>query len=394
MPAQTDYYEILGVPRNASQDEIRKAYLKLAHKYHPDKTGGDKEAETKLKEVNEAYDVLKNPEKRKRYDQFGHMGEQMGAGGGGDPFSGFGGFGGGGPGGMGGGQGFEAPFEDLFDVFFGRGGGGRRRPGAMPGNDLEYRVSITLKEAATGVRKTIRFNRMESCPDCNGSGAAPGSSPKACPDCGGSGQVRRSQGFFSITQTCARCKGRGQTIDKSCGKCGGGGRVRIQRELPVDLPAGVSTGSRLRVAGEGEPGENGGPRGDLHLYIEVEPHPIFERQGNDIICEVPISFPQAILGDTIRVPTLKGEAELKVPAGTQSGTMFRMRNLGIPDVRGYQKGDQMVRVQVETPTKLNKEQKEIIERFRELSNERTYPLHKRFMDKVKKSLGGANGDED
>lgn len=386
MPAQADYYDVLGVSRSATQDEIRKAYLKLAHKYHPDKTGGDKAAEEKLKEINQAYDILKNPEKRKKYDQFGHMGEQMG-GAGGDPFGGgFGGFGG--FQGQGGAAG-EQPFEDLFDVFFGRGagGGGRRRSG-MPGSDLEFRVSVTLRESATGCNKTIRFHRMESCPDCDGTGAAKGSSPTRCSDCGGTGQVRRSQGFFSISQTCPRCRGRGNIIEKPCAKCGGSARVRIQRELPVDLPAGIATGSRLRVPGEGEPGEGGGPRGDLNLFVEVEPDEIFERQGNDIVCEVPISFPDAILGTSIRVPTLKGEADLKVPAGTQSGTTFRLRGLGIPDVRGYRTGDQLVIVQVETPTKLNREQRELIQRFREVSNEKSYPIHKRFMDKVKKSLGG------
>jgi molecular chaperone DnaJ len=385
MPAQRDYYEILGVPRDATADQVRKAYLKLAHKYHPDKTGGDKAAEEKLKEINQAYDVLKNVEKRKKYDQFGHAGEQMGAGG----FEGFGGFGGG-PGGPGG-AGFDAPFEDLFDVFFGRGAGGGaggRRRSAMPGNDLEYRVTVTLREAAFGTKKTIRFNRLENCPDCNGSGAAPGSQPTRCADCGGTGQVRRSQGFFSITQTCPRCRGRGNTIDKPCPKCGGSARVRITRELPVDLPPGIATGSRLRVAGEGEPGENGGPRGDLHLYIEVEPDDIFERNGNDLVCEVPIGFPQAALGATIRVPTLKGEAELKVPPGTQSGTLFRLRGLGVPDVRGYQKGDQLVRVQVETPAKLNKEQRELLKQFQEISDEKHYPIHKKFMDKIKKSFSG------
>jgi molecular chaperone DnaJ len=380
MPTQKDYYEVLGVARGAAADDIRKSYLKLAHKYHPDKTGGDKAAEDKLKEINEAYDVLKNTEKRKRYDQFGHMGEQMG-GGGGDPFGGFG-FGGG----QGGGA--EAPFEDLFDVFFGRGGGGGRRRGAAPGNDLEYRVSVTLREAAFGTKKTIRFSRAETCQDCSGSGAAPGSQPVRCDDCGGTGQVRRSQGFFSITQTCPRCQGKGSSIDRPCPKCGGKARVRIQRELPVDLPAGISTGSRLRVAGEGEPGDGGGPRGDLHLHVEVEEDELFERNGNDIVCEVPISFPQAVLGATIRVPTLKGEAELKVPPGTQSGTVFRLRGLGVPDVRGYQKGDQLVRVQVETPTKLSRDQKDLVKKLQESCDEKSHPLHKRFMDRLKQSLGG------
>ena len=375
--SQRDYYEVLGVSRDASTDEVRKAYLKLAHKYHPDKTGGDKAAETQLKEINEAYDVLKNADKRAKYDQFGHMGEQMGAGGFG------GGFGGGG-------GGFEAPFDDFFDTLFGRGGGGggRGRRGAQPGHDLEYRVAITLREAAKGVQKKVKFKRQEVCGDCDGSGAAPGTKPVPCPDCGGVGQVRRSQGFFSITQTCPRCHGAGSSIESPCPRCSGRGRVRSDRELSFDLPAGVDTGSRLRLSGEGEPGEHGGPRGDLYVLVEVQPDEIFERDGNDILCEVPISITQAMLGDTIRVPTLEGEADIKVPPGTQPGTSFRLRGMGIKDLRGYHTGDQMVNVQVEIPTRLNGEQKELINKFKEVSNEKHYPIYHRFMEKVKKSLGG------
>lgn len=369
MPAQKDYYEILGVARDASADQIRKAYLKLAHKYHPDKTGGDKAAEERLKEINEAYDTLKNPEKRARYDQFGA---------GGDPFSGFGG-----------GAGFDAPFEDFFDVLFGRGatGGRTRRRAARAGNDLEYRVSISLKEAALGTKKPIRFKRAESCGECRGTGAAPGSEPERCSECGGTGQVRRAQGFFSVTTTCPACRGRGTRITRPCANCHGSGQTQIQRELTVDLPPGVDTGSRLRVGGEGEPGANGGPRGDLYIYVQVEPHEIFQREGNDIVCEMPISFPQAVLGDTVRVPTLKGEAELKIPAGTQPGAAFRLRGMGIPDLRGFHTGDQIVRVQVEIPSKLTREQRQLIEEFRDLTNAQSYPLHKRFMDKLKRSLG-------
>lgn len=372
--ATKDYYEILGVPRDASQEEIRKAYLELAKKYHPDKTGGDKAAEEKLKEINMAYDVLKNAEKRAQYDRFGAAGEQFGGFEGG--FGGFGGFGQGGPG-------FDTPFEDFFDVLFGRGGG-RRRP-AAPGNDLEARVSVTLREAAFGSKKTVRINRMEICNECRGSGAAPGTQPQTCPDCGGAGQVRRSQGFFSITQTCPKCRGTGKIVPKPCSKCSGLGRVRAQRELSVDLPPGVDTGTRLRVAGEGEPGEGGGPRGDLYIYVEVLPDDIFVREGNDIICEVPVTFVQAALGATIRVPTLRGEAELKVPAGTQSGTSFRMRGQGMPDLRGYRQGDQLVRIQVETPTRLTREQRELLLQFQELADSHAYPIRRRFEEKVKNS---------
>ncbi len=385
MAGQRDYYEILGVTRDASQDDIRKAYLNLARKYHPDKTGGDKEGEKKLKEINEAYDTLKNPEKRSQYDAFGSSGQAAGFGGGGTGGfgSGFSGFGGGDAGG------FEAPFDDFFDVLFGRGGGGRgRRRAARPGADLEYRVTIGLKEAAQGCQKKVRFNRRENCPECNGTGAAKGSQPVTCPDCQGMGQVRRSQGFFSIAQTCPRCRGAGTTVSDPCGRCSGSGSVQVEREIKVDLPAGIDSGQRLRVSGEGEPGEQGGPRGDLYILVQVEPHKIFEREGNNLHCEVPISVTQAILGDKIRVPTLTGEADLKIPAGTQPGTQFRLRGLGIPDVHGYHKGDQIVEIQVEIPTKLSKEQRELIEQFQEASSNQSYPLIHRFMEKIRQSFGG------
>ncbi len=378
MAKQRDYYELLGVARDASPEDLRKAYLKLAHKYHPDKTGGDKPAEEKLKEINEAYDVLKNKDKRAKYDQFGHMGEQMGG------AEGFGGFGGGA-------GGFEAPFDEFFDVLFGRasgGGGGRRRSAARAGSDLEYRLSISLREAAAGVKKKVKFARREVCADCSGSGAQAGTQPQACADCQGTGQVRRAQGFFAITQTCGRCRGTGRIISKPCPRCSGTGRHRAERELSVDLPGGVDTGSRLRLSGEGEPGEHGGPRGDLYIYVEVEADDIFTRDGNDVVCELPVSFVQAIVGDKIRVPTLVGEAELKIPPGTQPGTLFRLRGMGIKDLRGYHKGDQIVRVQVEIPTRVSREQRDLIDRFAQLSNEKTYPMYQRFMEKLKKSLGG------
>lgn len=366
-----NHYDTLGVSRDASLEEIRRAYRKLAHKYHPDKTGGDKKAEDKLKEINSAYDILKNVEKRSKYDRFGNAGEQYGGGG-----QGFGG------------AGFDSAFDDIFDMFFGREGGGVRRRAATPGHDLEYRVSVTLREAATGGKKKISFNRMESCGDCSGTGATRGSSPEGCTQCGGSGQVRVAQGFFSITRTCPQCRGMGRVIKNPCSRCSGRGLVKTRRELSVDIPPGVDTGTRLRIGGEGEPGQGGGPRGDLYIYVEVETKDIFQREGNDIICEVPVSFTQATLGTTIRVPSLNGEAELKIPAGTQSGTVFRLRGLGMPDIRGYTHGDQLVRVAVETPTKLNREQKELLRRFDELSDVKTYPLHRRFMNNIKKSFGG------
>ncbi|HOJ33544.1 MAG TPA: molecular chaperone DnaJ [Candidatus Hydrogenedentes bacterium] len=383
MTGHKDYYEILGVPRTASQEEIRKAYLKLAHKYHPDKTGGDKEAEAKLKEINEAYDTLKNPNKRAQYDAMGSAfaGGFSGRDSGFEGFGGFSGFGGGSAGG------FEAPFDDFFDILFGRTTGGRaRRRSAQPGADLEYPIRITLREAAKGTKKRIRFARREICPECNGTGAARGSQPTTCPDCHGAGQVRRSQGFFTITQTCARCGGAGVVISSPCARCSGSGRVRVEREIEVRIPAGISSGQRVRLGGEGEPGEGGGPRGDLFILVEIEPDNIFSREGNDIICEVPISFPDAALGAEIQVPTLDGQERLRIPAGTQSGTEFRLRGKGMPDLQGYRQGDEIVRVIVETPTKLSKEQRELLERFRELSSAQSYPLYRRFLDKVKESF--------
>jgi molecular chaperone DnaJ len=374
MAHSQDPYELLGVSRTASEDEIRRAYLKLAHKYHPDKTGGDKVAEEKLKEINAAYDILKNPDKRSQFDRFGAAGEGMGSG-----FGGAGGYSG---------QGFETQFEDLFDMFFGRsGGGGRRQPAPRPGNDLEYKVAISLIEAAFGVKKSIRFSRMETCNDCGGSGAAAGTRPEACPDCQGTGQVHVARGFFSVTQTCRRCRGTGRVVSRPCQRCSGDGRIRIQREISVDIPPGVDTGLRLRVAGEGEPGELGGPRGDLHIHIEVTPHEVFTRDGNDIICEVPINFSKAALGATIRVPTLRGDAELKVPSGTQSGSMLRLRGLGVPDIRGYRQGDQIVKIIVEVPAKLTKRQRELLKEFDEENDEKAYPLYRRFMDRLRGTEG-------
>ncbi len=368
-----DIYAVLGVDRNATQDEIRKAYLKLAHKYHPDKTGGDKNAEDRLKEINAAYDVLKNPEKRAQYDRFGTTDGQ--------PFTGGGGFGGAGFGGAG----FEAPFEDFFDMLFGQGGGRRRQSSAQQGNDLELRMSITLKEAATGAKKKIRYNRNDTCGECRGTGAAKGSSPQTCEECGGAGQVRMAQSFFSVTRTCPRCHGTGQSISNPCKNCSGKGVIRAQRELSVDVPAGVDTGARLRVTQEGEPGINNGPRGDLYIHIEVEAHEFFERDGATILCELPITFAQAALGATVRVPTLNGEAELKIPPGTQSGSQLRLRGLGMPDLRGYRQGDQIVQINVETPVKLSRQQQDLLKKFEEEGTAKNYPHHNKFSDKRRAS---------
>lgn len=377
MPQQRDLYEILGVNREASDDEIRKAYLKLAHKYHPDKTGGDKAAEEKLKEVNAAYDILKNSEKRSQYDRFGTEGP--GGFGGGNPFSG----------GFEGGGGFEAPFEDLFDMLFGGAGrrGGTGRHAAQPGRDIETRLRITLREAALGCKKEVRFDRLEVCNDCHGSGAAAGTKPETCQNCHGSGQVRMSQGFFSVTRTCPRCRGTGNVVSSPCRRCSGQGRIRSHRDLSVDIPAGVDSGARLRLSGEGEPGEGAAPRGDLYIFIEVEKDDVFERDGTTILCEIPIGFVQAALGATIRVPTLTGEADLRIPPGAQSGALFRLRGLGVPEIHGYRQGDQIVRIHVETPEKLSRRQRELLEEFEKESNAKTYPLHQRFMDKIRKLRG-------
>lgn len=362
-------YEVLGVARDAPQEDIRRAYLKLAHKYHPDKTGGDKAAEERLKEINSAYDMLKTPEKRAQFDRYGAEG---------NPFGGGGGF-------SGGGGGFEAPFEDFFDMLFGQGGGRRRRGGPQAGDDLELRLDITLEEAAFGARKELRFNRNENCSQCSGSGAAPGTRPETCPQCNGAGQVRIAHGYFSVTRTCPKCSGAGQTIGRACKSCGGAGRSRQQRTLNLDIPAGVETGSRLRVSGEGEPGAHNGPRGDLYVLISVAAHPLFHRDGANIVCELPVSVVNAALGATVRVPTLKGEAELKVPAGTQSGAQFRLRGLGLPSLRGYSQGDQIVRVVVETPASLTGRQKELLREFESLSSPKNHPLQRAFSERARRN---------
>ena len=367
MPGQKNLYEILGVPRTAPQEEIRKAYLKLAHKYHPDKTGGDKEAEEKLKEINAAYDVLKNPEKRKQYDQFGSMDGQPFQGGFSGDFS----------------SGFDSPFGDLFDMLFSQSGGGRTRTSrAQPGRDLEYELSLSLEEISRPCKKTISFMRSENCGECSGSGAAKGTQPETCPNCNGAGQIRQSHGVFSMSHPCPRCGGAGRVITSPCRACEGKGQVRRKRELNIDIPPGIEGGTRLRVAGEGEAGRMGGPRGDLFIRVKVQDHAFFERHGMDIVCEAPVSFTQAALGGTIRVPTISGQADLKVPAGTQSGTQLRLRGHGLPDVRGYRQGDQIVIVQVETPTKLSKRQRELLEEFESLSNNRTYPQRDDFTSRT------------
>jgi len=365
-----DYYEILGVSKDASDDEIRKAYRKLAHKYHPDKTGGDKEAEEKFKEIGEAYAVLSDPQKRAQYDRFGHAEPGF------QDFEGFtrtSSFGG-----------FEDMFGDVFQDFFGRPS--RGRTAARTGADLRFDLEISLREAATGTEKNIRLQRAETCQQCQGTGAKSGTGRTPCPQCNGRGQIHRAQGFFSISQTCPRCRGEGSIVKEPCTACGGAGRVKGRRELRVKIPPGVDTGHRLKVRGEGEAGVLGGDRGDLYVVVHVKEHPFFERAGNDLLCEVPISFVQATLGDRIEVPTLDGKVSLKVPAGTQTHKMFRLRGKGMPNVHGYGRGDQLVRVIVETPTRLNEQQKSLLRQFAEVSGDDVHPLKRSFFEKLKDLL--------
>ncbi|MCK6375020.1 MAG: molecular chaperone DnaJ [Zoogloea sp.] len=370
--AKRDLYEVLGVNRDASEDELKKAYRKLAMKYHPDRNPDNKEAEEKFKEVKEAYEILTDANKRAAYDRYGHDGinPQMGGGGGGQGF-----------------DGFADAFGDIFgDIFGGGGGGGRGRSNVYRGADLRYNLEITLEEAARGADKTIRIPAQEECGTCHGSGAKPGTQPKTCPTCGGAGQVRIQQGFFSIQQTCPKCHGSGRIIPEPCTTCGGAGRVKRQKTLEVKIPAGIDDGMRLRHGGQGEPGVNGGPAGDLYVEIHIKQHPVFQRDGDDLHCEMPISFTTAALGGEIEIPTLDGAANIRIPAETQSAKVFRLRGKGIRNVRTHAPGDLMVHVIVETPVKLTDRQKELLREFGEIASsnaERHNPKAKSWMDKVK-----------
>lgn len=372
--AKQDYYELLGVSRNASADEIKKAYRKLARKYHPDANPDEPNAEAKFKEVSEAYMVLSDPEKRANYDRFGHAGaDGQGFGG----FEGFGDFGG---------------FGDIFDMFFG-GAGRRSSHGPEKGADLRTELELTLQEAAFGLEREIKIARTETCSTCGGSGAAPGSKPVTCSACRGVGQVQYAQNtpFGRIVQsrTCDRCQGKGKIIEKPCPTCRGTGQNRRMRTINVKVPAGVDNGSRLRVSEEGEVGTRGGPRGDLYVYIHVKPHKIFNREGDDLICEVPISFVQAALGDELEVPTLEGNATLKLPEGTQTGTIFRMRGKGMPNVSGFGRGDQLVLIKVATPTKLTDKQKALLQEFAKLGGGHINPhADKSIFKRVKDAFMG------
>ena len=376
MADKRDYYEVLGVQKGASDDEIKKAYRACAKKYHPDLHPGDKECEEKFKEVNEAYEVLSDSDKKARYDQFGHAGVDSnygaGAGGAGSPF----------------GQGID--IDDIFSSFFG-GFGGRRSNNAnapMRGSDIETTVYISFEEAAKGCKQTINYSCVTTCDDCHGTGAQPGTSPKTCSSCGGSGRVTINQrtpfGVVQTQRTCDACHGRGKIVDNPCKKCGGSGKQRRNKTVDVTIPAGIKDQQILNVSGRGNSGTNGGPAGDLHVYVNVRPHTVFERRGDDVWCEVPITFTQAALGADVVVPTLDGKVSYTVREGTQPGDVFRLKGKGIQRLGGRGRGDQYVRVTVEVPKNLNGKQKELIKQLDGATGDKNYAKRRNFFDKIKK----------
>jgi molecular chaperone DnaJ len=373
--AKRDYYEVLGVERGASEEDVKKAYRKLAVKYHPDKNPSDKAAEEKFKELGEAYEALSDPQKRAAYDQYGHAAfdprMRAGRGGGGfhDPFEIFREVFGGGLGGS------------LFEEFF---GGGREPGGPERGSDLRYDLEITLEDAAQGCEREISVTKLDACETCHGSGAEAGSKMKVCPTCGGRGQVISSRGIFSIAQTCSRCDGAGRVIENPCKTCRGAGRRERTSKITLKIPAGVDTGTRLRSSGNGEGGGRGGPAGDLYVVLHLKPHEIFQRDGDDLVCEVPISFVQATLGGEIEVPTLSGQAAVKIPAGTQTGTLFRLKGKGIKNLQGYGWGDLHVRVTVEVPSHLNAAQRAKLQEFAALCDKNVNPISESFFQKAKR----------
>ncbi len=377
MSRKRDYYEILEVERSSSEEEIKRSYRKLAVKFHPDKNPGDHEAEERFKELGEAYDVLMEPQKRAAYDRYGHAAFQQG--------------------GMGGaGGGFHDPFDlfrevfgagggsgGIFDHFFGGGGGGSDSSGRQRGSDLRYDMQITLEEAAFGAEKEIEIRKLDACETCDGSGAQKGSKAVTCPTCRGRGQVVASRGFFQVAQTCPQCHGSGQTIEKPCKSCHGDGRVEKTSRVKIKVPAGIDSDSRLRSSGGGEAGLRGGPSGDLYVVLHIKEHDVFVRDGMDLRCEVPLPFTTAALGGEIRVPTLQGAVNLKIPAGTQSGAVFRVRGQGMPALQSSARGDILTHVQVEVPTRLNHEQREALQKFSELCGEDNSPIHKGFYERLK-----------
>ena len=375
MANKRDYYEVLGVDKNATPEDIKKAYRKKAKECHPDLHPNDKEAEARFRELNEANEVLSDADKRARYDQFGFNDPMNGAGGAGYGAGGFGGFGG---------------FGDLGDIFsqmFGGGMGGmgsqRRANAPQQGNDLRYDLRITFEEAVFGCEKSFEFYRSEACEECRGSGAKPGTQPQTCPTCKGAGQVRASMGFMTTIRPCAACGGTGKVIKDRCPACGGSGRVKRKRTCTVKVPAGIDNGQTIVMNGQGEPGTNGGPNGDLYIVITVKPHKLFRREGTNLYLDMPISFPTAALGGEIDIPTLKGPVKYTVPEGTQNGAEFRLRGKGVPQVRSSFVGDLVVRVRVEVPTRLTEKQKELLRQFDETSTGKEYNERKSFLDKMK-----------
>ncbi len=376
--AKKDFYDILGVNRDASDDEIKKAYRKLAMKYHPDRNPDSKEAEDKFKEAKEAYEILSDGQKRAAYDQYGHAGVDPNMGGGAGGGQGFGGFG--------------DAFGDIFGEIFGnQGGRGGGRSGVYRGADLRYNLEVSLEEAARGTDTRIRIPTMDDCGTCGGTGAKPGTKPVTCTTCNGVGQVRMQQGFFSIQQTCPKCHGTGKMVKDPCHDCHGAGRVKGSKTLQVKIPAGIDEGDRIRLAGEGERGQGGGPAGDLYVQIHIKPHAVFQREGDDLHCEMPIGFATAALGGEIEIPTLDGAAKIKIPAETQSGKVFRLRGKGIKGVRSSYPGDLMCHVVVETPVNLTSRQRELLKEFDDInrSDEANHsPRAKSWMDKMKDFFAG------
>lgn len=380
--SRRDYYEVLGIGRDANEADIKKAYRKLAKQYHPDVNPGDKDAEAKFKEISEAYEVLSDPQKRSGYDRFGHAGVDPN--GFGSAGAGFGGFDFGG---------FSDIFETFESFFSGTGFGrsSRSRTGPQKGADLKYSVEISFEEAAFGVEKEINISRNENCAKCGGSGSKPGSSPAACKRCNGTGQVQNRHatpfGQFIDVRACDMCRGEGKIIVDPCPDCKGMGKVRKTVKKKLNIPAGIDDGQIITSRGDGEPGTRGGPSGDLFVTVNVRPHPIFRRQGFDVVCEIPITFVQAALGTEIEVPTLDGKVKYNIPEGTQTGSIFRLKNKGIPYLRGNGRGDQYVKVEVEVPKKLNEKQKELLRQFAEISGDELYEQRKGFFDKMKDALG-------
>jgi molecular chaperone DnaJ len=373
--AKRDFYETLGVERAANDAEIKTAFRKLAMKHHPDRNPGDKDCEHKFKELNEAYEILKDPNKRAAYDRYGHAAFEQGAGGGG---------------GAGFGADFASTFADIFDDFFGMGGRrGGRAGGRERGNDVRYTMEITLEEAYTGKAAQVRLPTSVICEVCSGSGAKGGAKPKTCATCAGHGKIRQTQGFFTLERTCPSCHGRGQVIDDPCPSCAGSGRVQRDRTLSVNIPAGVEDGTRIRLAGEGEAGLRGGPAGDLYIFLSLVPHEFFQRDGADLHCRVPITMVVAAIGGEFEVPAIDGsQARVKVPAGTQAGRRFRLSGKGMPVLRTKQTGDMYVQVAVETPQNLTKRQRELLAEFEKLSSEATQPESAGFFSRVKEFIDG------